>query len=284
MEDDKGKRRAGKADLHSHSICSDGAHSPEELVRRALNAGLAVLSLTDHDSVNGVDEAIAAGLEHGLEVIPGVELSATLPTKEIHILGYFVDIRNSEFLNAISVFRTERIKRAERIVEKLNKLNIPLKMEDVLAQAGEAAIGRPHIAKAMVQEGHADSYHQVFAKYIGDGGPASVRKSPLSPDEAIRLINAAGGLSFVAHPGKSLTEDEVLELIRLGIDGIEVIHPSHSPELAAHYRAIVNQYYLLSSGGSDYHGGMKGDDHVLGEVSISTDIVDAMRQRLFSRA
>ncbi len=271
-----------RADLHMHTIYSDGVLSPDELARRAKRAGLDVISITDHDNVAGLKEATITGEEVELEVIPGVELSVSVDDRDIHILAYFVDAQNEELLDYLAFMRLERLKRAERIVEKLHAINIPLKMEKVLEKAGQGAVGRPHIASALVEEGLAVSYHDVFLKYIGFGRPAYVGKYQYSPEEAIELIGRVGGLSFVAHPGNSLPENIMLRIIKAGIDGIETVHPSHSPEIVAHYQAIANEYYLLESGGSDFHGGKKNDDASLGHFGVPLSAVEAMRRRLFA--
>ena len=272
----------GRADLHTHTTYSDGALSPYDLIKKAKSVGLTTISITDHDTINGLDEAIEIGKEFDVEVIPGVELSANLKEMEVHILGYFFDYRSRTLLDTLSIFREERLKRAERIVHKLNGMNIPLRMESVLANSSGGSVGRPHIATALVNEGHAESYKQAFSKYIGDGRPAFEKKAEFSPAETVRLIAEAGGLSFLAHPGRWMEDALLLQLIKTGLDGIEVIHPSHSPERVDYYRGIVNEYCLLECGGSDFHGGMKGDDHLFGQVGIPLSTVDVMRRRLIA--
>ncbi len=269
-----------KADLHLHTSYSDGALLPAELISRAKEAGLSVIGITDHDTVNAVDEAIAFGREHGIEVVPGVELSASLDDAEIHILGYFINYHEPSLLDALAIFREERLKRVERIVNKLNRMNIPLRLESVLAASTGESVGRPHVAAAMVNGGHAETYYQAFNKYLGDGRPAYEKKMNFTPEETIQLIAKAGGLSFLGHPGHIVQEETVLRMIKAGLDGVEVIHPSHSPDLVQYYRGIVNEYCLLESGGSDFHGGQKGDDNVLGHFTIPLETVQVMRRRL----
>ncbi len=270
----------GKADLHMHTTHSDGTLTPGELVRRGKSAGLTTISITDHDNVGGIDEAKAIGDELDVDVIAGVELSAAVNEQDIHILGYFVDTKNQDLLDHLAFFRYERKKRAERIVGKLNNLKVPLKLESVLEQAGNGSVGRPHIANALLEEGLTETYNEAFRKYIGFGKPAYEKKYQVSPEAAIKLISSAGGLSFIAHPGNSLDEKVILELINEGIDGIEVIHPSHSPERAAYYNGIVNEYFLLASGGSDFHGGKKNDHEAFGRYYISDVQVNIMRRHL----
>ncbi|MBI4417280.1 MAG: PHP domain-containing protein [Ignavibacteriales bacterium] len=273
----------GKADLHTHTIYSDGALPPHELVQKAAAAGISTLAITDHDHVGAIDEAIKAGRDLSVIVIPGVELSVTLDGKDLHILSYFIDFTNPTLLEYLAFFRTERLKRAERMVHKLNSLNVPLKLDRVLEHAGIGAVGRPHIASALMEEGHVGSFHEAFDRFIGIGGPAYETKFQMHPQEAFRLITSSGGLSFLAHPGRYLSEQELLELIKMGLDGIEVVHPSHSDQQREYYRSIVHQYFLLESGGSDFHGGRKNDDHVFGSVTVPLHVVETMRSRLFSQ-
>jgi 3',5'-nucleoside bisphosphate phosphatase len=269
-----------KADLHTHTTKSDGALTPRELVLRAKNSGLRIISITDHDTIDALEDAIELGKHEGVEVIPGMELSAVYNGYEIHILGYFIDYKNARLLEALRYFREERLKRVARIVEKLNKLSIPVTIESVLEIAQGASVGRPHVANALVNGGHTSTYQQAFNKYIGDGRPAYEKKVEVTPEETVSLIAEAGGLSFLAHPGRSVAENTLIHLIKSGLDGIEVIHPSHTPQLIEYYRGIVNEYCLLESGGSDFHGGMRGDDQYFGEIGVPVERVDIMRNRL----
>ena len=271
-----------RADLHLHTCYSDGNYSPTEIIQKAKEAELKVISITDHDSVSGIDEAIEVGKENNIEVVAGIELSARCESSEVHILGYFIDYKNRDLVEKLSFFQNERLRRAERIVNKLNKMNIPITIDSVLDQVNGDSVGRPHIANALVEEGHAESYNEAFNRYIGNGRPAYEQKWNFSPEETIRLISQAGGLSFLAHPGRSLNEELIYRLIKAGLDGIEVIHPSHSPDLVYYYRGIVNEYCLLESGGSDYHGGERGDDDAFGQYYIPIATVDIMRRRLYS--
>jgi predicted metal-dependent phosphoesterase TrpH len=270
-----------RADLHTHTTHSDGFLSPSELIQKAREIGLEILGIADHDSVNAIEESIEFGKELGIEVVPGVELSSAIDEREIHILGYFIDFRNEALLEHLAFSRDERLKRAERIVEKLNNINIPLKLDSVLEKAGSAAVGRPHIANALLDEGLTGSYVEAFSKYIGYGGPAYEKKQSLSPEETITLIASVGGLSFLAHPGKYTSEMVLQRLIKSGLDGIEVIHPSHTPDKVRHYQDIVSQYFLLESGGSDFHGGKRNDDGALGAYNVPTAWVQEMKERLF---
>jgi len=270
----------GRADLHMHTIHSDGTCSTEELIRRAQQAGLTSISITDHDTVNAVGEALLLGGEYGVRVIPGVELSSSHNGYDVHILGYFVDHTNPVLLDYLSFCKTARVRRAERIVEKLNGLHIPLRLEAVLEQAGPGSVGRAHIAHALFEEGLTGSYDEAFYRYIGNGKPAYETTDSIDPKEAIELIAAAGGLSFIAHPGTMIDEAALRNLIRSGVDGIETVHPSHSQRLTEHYRGIAGEYFLLESGGSDFHGSRKGVPEVLGKFTIPTAHIDGMCRRL----
>ena len=215
----------------------------------------------------------------GVDVITGVEISTDLEDKEIHLLGYFIDIKNEELNKYLDFFREERFHRAKRIVQKLRNLGINISLDDVLAHAKNSAIGRPHVAYALVDMGYVSNYYEAFEKYLSDNGPAYERKIHVSPQSALKIINDAGGLSFIAHPGY-IKENILINFIKAGIDGIEVIHPSHNGNQVKFYRGIVNQYCLLESGGSDFHGGKKADDENLGKFYIKPAVVDAMRKML----
>jgi len=268
-----------KTDLHMHTWHSDGFYSPEKLINKANNQGIRILSITDHDSVNGMSEAMECADKFGIEVIPGVEISTDIRDTEVHILGYFVDPKNKDLEHYLSFFREERYKRAIRMVKKLNILGLDITIDDILVFAKTSAMGRPHIAQALLAKGQVKSFFEAFYKYIGNHAPAYERKVHLSPQSAFKIISDAGGLSFIAHPG-NMPEILIKELIDAGVDGIEVIHPSHSPEQVRFYRGIVNEYFLLESGGSDFHGGKREDDENLGKYYTSPKVVDTMRTRL----
>lgn len=268
-----------KTDLHMHSYFSDGYHAPERLIDKAKVQGIKILSITDHDSVNGINQAAEYAESLGIEVIPGVEISTDIRDTEVHILGYFIDPKNKDLEHYLNFFREERFKRAIRMVKKLNILGLDISIEDVLVFAKNSAIGRPHIAQALLAKGQVKSFFEAFYKYIGNHAPAYERKVHLSPQSAFKIISDAGGLSFIAHPG-NMPEILIKELIDAGVDGIEVIHPSHSPEQVRFYRGIVNEYFLLECGGSDFHGGKREDDENLGKFYTSAKVVDTMRTRL----
>lgn len=268
-----------KTDLHMHTNFSDGFNSPEKLVERASSKGIKIMSITDHDNVYGIKEAVECAKKFDMEIIPGVEISTDIRDTEVHILGYFIDPKNTDLEHYLNFFRDERYKRAIRMVKKLNILGLDIKIEDIMEFAKNSAVGRPHIAQALLAKGQVKSFFEAFYKYIGNHAPAYERKVHLSPQSAFKIISDAGGLSFIAHPG-NMPEILVKELIDAGVDGIEVIHPSHSPEQVRFYRGIVNEYFLLESGGSDFHGGKREDDENLGKYYTSSKVVETMRTRL----
>lgn len=268
-----------KIDLHTHTYYSDGQHSPEELIIKAKESGIDVISITDHDTVDGISEAVEAGKKYGIEVIPGLEISSDIRDREVHLLAYFFDPLNKELEEYLKFFRAERIKRAIRMIEKLDALGLTIKLDDVMEIARNSAVGRPHIAKALLKTGLVSNYFEAFSKYIGNGCPAYERKVHVSPRSAFKIISDAGGLSFIAHPG-NLPDAIMVELIEAGLDGIEVVHPSHLPHQVKHYRGIVNEYFLLESGGSDFHGGDRNDYNNLGKYTIGYSKIEAMRKQI----
>ncbi len=272
-----------KADLHTHTIYSDGALSPAELIDKALLNGINILSITDHDSVNGVIEAVKYGKSVGIEIIPGVEISTDVEDKEVHLLGYFIDVENVNLKNYLTFFRIERLNRAKRIIEKLNYLGVNISIDDVVKRAKHSSIGRPHIANALVDLGFVNNFYEAFEKYLRDNGPAYEKKNHLSAYSAIKLIGDAGGLTILAHPG-FVSESILISLIKSGIDGIEVIHPSHNENQIKFYRGIVNSYFMLQTGGSDFHGGTKNDEQNLGKFYINPKLVDTMRKLVYKHS
>ncbi len=262
-----------------HTTYSDGNFSPFELIKKVKDLNIDIISITDHDSTNAIEEAITIGKDLGVEVIPGVEISTDVEDKEVHLLGYFLDIHSSELKKYLSFFRDERIERAKRMIKKLNNLDFDITIDDVLEVTNGSAIGRPHVALAMMNKGIVNDFYEAFQKYLRDGGPAYERKIHISPQSALKLINDAGGLSFIAHPGH-LKESILMTLINSGIDGIEVTHPSHNDYQKKFYRGIVNQYCLLESGGSDFHGGKKDDESNLGRYLLNPKYLQEMRQQL----
>jgi len=244
-------------DLHTHSTASDGARAPAEVIRAAAAAGLGAVALTDHDTLDGVPEAIATGREVGLRVVAGVELSAVEPEGETHILGLHLS-DSSSLEQRLVQLRDMRVQRAARIVERLNGLGIPVALERVFAAAAGGAVGRPHVARALVEGGWVSDLREAFDRFLGNGKSAFVPKEQLLIRDAIALIHHAGGLAVLAHPGSACTPERVAALAAAGLDGIEVLHPSHSWEDSQRLDAMADQFGLVRSGGSDWHGAPDG--------------------------
>ncbi len=259
---------------------SDGLLSPTELVRKAHSVGLRALAITDHDHTGGVAPARAAAEPVGIEIIAGVELSVAAGPVELHMLGLFVEPEHPSLVAHLARERTARIERAERIVAKLSALGAPVELTEIQRRSGGGSVGRPHIAAALIAAGHVGSHDEAFARYLASGAPAYEPVHRLDPTGAIRLVAEAGGLSFLAHPGRSIPEPVLLELIRAGLDGIETVHPSHSPERTRFYRGVVDAYCLLETGGSDFHGSRSRDEDAFGRYGLPVTALAGMRRRL----
>jgi 3',5'-nucleoside bisphosphate phosphatase len=265
-------------DLHMHSTASDGSRAPAEVVRAAKRAALSAIALTDHDTVAGLAEARAVGAELGVRVVNGVELSAVEGDTETHLLG--LHLRDTSVLErGLAQLRDMRGRRAARIVELLQSQGVQITLDDVLLQAGSGAIGRPHVARALVADGWATDVRDAFDRYLGAGRPAYVAKDQLGMREAIAMVHDAGGLAVLAHPGPSGTRERVDALVALGLDGVEIRHPSHSPQDTARLRAIVDQLGLIPSGGSDWHGAADGP-RTIGMMHVPIDWLRRQDERI----
>lgn len=269
-----------KADLHIHTKCSDGIFSPEKIVEKAVASGLKAISITDHDSVSGIDQAKPLAEEKGIELIPGVEMSSTYKGYDIHVLGYFFDYQHSELKRYLDHCRQLRTERAERMVGKLAKMGVKIGLDQIILKAQNGSVGRPHIAAVLQDVGYVKSFSEAFSKYLGSHSPAYVKSIETHPEEVIRLINEASGLSFLAHPAQSVPDEILKQLITFGVDGIEIVHPSHDTYKQNYYREIANEYFLLFSGGSDYHGIKEREDDTFGNITIPYDWVTKMKSRL----
>mgnify|MGYP001036325984 FL=1 len=265
------------ADLHVHSFCSDGLRTPTQAVEEARNAGVRALSLTDHDTVSGIEEASRAGFELGVEVVPGTELSAHVDDREVHLLAYFLDWQSPALGDYLSVLRQRRRERGEAMVERLNELGVSITVKEVLDHANGGLVARPHIAAAMIGSGAVTTKEEAFDRYIGDRGPAVVHKRRCPARDVIDLVHSQGGVAFLAHPGKRLPVTVVSRLVDAGLDGLEVFHPSHQPPQMEHYTNLAKRYDLLQSGGSDSHGDPDGSR--IGDYGIGCEAIEAMTAR-----
>lgn len=257
-------------DFHTHSTCSDGTLTPTELVKHAQESGLSAFALTDHDSVDGIKEAMQAAENCNIEFIPGIEFSAAEKT-ETHIIGLFIDPENETLLATIKKLKDNRRRRMEDICLKLSNLGFDITIEEALAVAGGTFVGRAHIAKLMMSKGYCRSVKECFDKYIGLGKPAYSEKNELTAAEAVKAIRAAGGIAFLAHlnqTGYDLNELEDLlsELKSVGLNGIEGYYPEYTAEHISQYRALAEKLSLALGGGSDYHAEMK--PHI--EIGVGT--------------
>jgi predicted metal-dependent phosphoesterase TrpH len=268
---------AGRVDLHTHTVQSDGQHSPESLVALAKNKKLTAIGITDHDEVGALDRAQVKGAELEVAIIPGVELSTIHGGFDVHILGYFIDHHHARLLAVLQHLRVERVARAHRILEKLEHLGMPLSFDAVLRHAGEGCMGRPHIAEAMVEEGFVRYYQEAFDIFLAEGKPAFEPKTKILPSEAVAIIHEAGGIASLAHPGQNLTGEVVLDVVQAGVDAIETIHPKHTATQRRRFEKIATEFGLLRTGGSDFHGGHKGEEK-LGQYTVSTEQVDMLRK------
>ncbi|SDF07334.1 hypothetical protein SAMN04488542_105145 [Fontibacillus panacisegetis] len=273
-------------DLHTHTRASDGMNRPAENVKLAKEKGLTGLAITDHDTVAGIREAQLAGNELGVEVVPGVEISTRVGDKDIHVLGYFLNIDDKKLLARLVSLRRTRELRNERIIENLNQLGIAITLEDVKYGLGrelrpDESLGRPHIADTLVRMGAAADFRDAFDRYLAEGRPGYASLPRISPEEAILWIREAGGAPVLAHPGLYGDDDLVISIVEKGKPaGIEVYHSDHGPEDEQRYLQIAQQYDLIPTAGSDYHGVrggvvFHGD---LGTRSVSSDTVEKLRQ------
>lgn len=244
-------------DLHTHSTASDGIYAPAELVRLAREAGLRRIALVDHDTTDGVDEAQAAGDQLGVTVIAGIELNTELPERrgEAHMLGYYIQPKQPSFQRSLAILRDSREQRGERMVERLRELGVNITWERVRELAG-GAVGRPHLARALMEQGYASSVSDAFAKYLDPGKPAYFPRFKLTPEDAIKLIKSARGVAALAHPARipDLEASVLPRLVIAGLQGLECYYGDYDDATVAHLLDLADQYGLIPTGGSDFHG------------------------------
>lgn len=266
------------ADLHLHSNYSDGTQSPRELVQQAQQIGLSCIALTDHDNVEGVPLALAAGKEFNVEVIPGFELSTEVEGKDVHILGYFIDHQSSllkEKLREIQKIRVERIKKMLILLKAEGINNIEL--EEVSCLVNSDALGRLHLATVLEKKGWVKDKQEAFNRFIGEEGPAYVRKYKQSPHEAIELILKLGGVAVMAHPMVTYKDEIISGLVEAGLGGMEVYYPNYYGAVIRYYEGLAKKYNLILTGGSDGHGAAK-DNTTMGKVKVPYGVVEQLKQ------
>ncbi|HXE81424.1 MAG TPA: PHP domain-containing protein [Vicinamibacterales bacterium] len=272
-------------DLHLHTTASDGECAPAELVERARRAGLRTIAVTDHDTVAGIEDARRAGEQYGMRVIAGIEITAVASEKDVHMLGYFIDPGNRELLSFLVEQRTARIERVHEMGRRLAALGCPIDVEALLAPFGKAgrAVGRPAIAKALVEAGYVANISEAFERYLGLEAAAFVPRRGASPEEVVGVIHRAGGLAAVAHPGPSARDHLIPPMIEAGLDAIEAYHTDHDEAMVAKYRAMAEQHGLAVCGGSDFHGESRHPHATLGIVTLPPEEFEKFAARAAAR-
>ena len=272
-------------DLHLHTTCSDGRLTPTELVALAARQGVKLMAVTDHDSTDGLEEALEESREHPqLEVIPGIELGTEVPGGEIHMLGYYIQYKNADVQDILQNFRLGRVNRARRMVEKLGEMGIQLEWPRVQEIAGEGSVGRPHIALAMVEKGYISHPKDAFPTYIGRNCPAYVERSKLTPREAVLLIRNWAGTAVVAHPADiENLEDTLEDLKSAGLSGMEVHYAQYTEEKIKELADVAKRHGLLACGGSDYHALGNPVEPLPGSVGPPMEVVRGLERLAASR-
>lgn len=270
----------GGVDLHTHTTASDGTLSPRDLVRAAARRGVRVLAVTDHDSTDGLRDALEEAEQHRpLTIVPGLEINCDVPGAEVHVLGYLVDHEAAWFQDFLREQRAERVARVHRIAARLAELGLPIDPAEVFAIVKEGSAGRPHVAQVMVQRGYVKSVREAFDRYLHVNGPANVPRRRLTPAEAVRIIRRARGVPVFAHPGLADRDALIPELVEAGLMGIEAIYAEHSAAQTAHYQDLCRRHGLVATGGSDYHGERSGRTNPLGHppvpMSVYVELKDA---------
>ncbi len=267
-------------DLHTHSTFSDGTLSPKEIVELAERIGLKGVALTDHDTIDGLDEFLSVDTE--IELVPGLEISCQ-HKNTLHMLGYYIDRNNSELLETLWWLRKKREERNQKIVERLKELGMKVSLEELMEEAGGEVVGRPHIASLLVKKGYVSHMKEAFERYLKKGGPAYFDKVRLSPERAIGLIKRAKGIPVLAHPvslglDPSELKDFLIYLKSLGLEGIEVIYPEHTSEDIAFFRSLAKKLSLLETGGTDFHGENK-EGIELGMLEVPYEFLKRLKER-----
>lgn len=267
-----------QADLHIHSTASDGAMTPTEIVQEAARLGLGAISITDHDTLDGLDEALSAAKSLGVGLVPGVEINCDWGDTESHVLGYFVDPADPALQESLVKLRAARLERGRAIVSKLQALGVDVTMERVLEIAGHGSVGRPHIAQAICEAGATRGINGAFGKFLARGAPAFVPRAKMDPEQAIAVIIGAGGAAVLGHPGKIGNDSLIERLVQAGLAALEVYHTDHNRDATRRFRRMAARHGLIATGGSDSHG-MRGEKPVaIGSVTVHVNVVEELRQ------
>ena len=268
---------APTADLHLHTTFSDGTDAPARVVELARQAGLAAIAITDHDNVEAFAPAAAAAQRAGIELLPGIEMSASVERTEVHLLGFLFDLHHAGLQQHLAEQQQRRIERVHEMVQQLRRVGVTIDAQEVLTLAGEGTVGRPHVARILLKHGYISSLPEAFEKYIGPNNPGFVPGSPLPPSRVIRVLREAGGIPVLAHP-IYLKRDALIEtFVEQGLAGLEVYHSGHNPEQVRQYEKLADRLRLLKTGGSDYHGDSK-EGLPIGVVKVPYALVDALKQ------
>ena len=267
----------GEVDLHVHTYFSDGLLSPEEVVEKALGMGLRAVSITDHDSVDGIFPAMRAAEGTDLEIVPGIEVSASMKASEVHILGYFIDWKDQSLVKALDVMREKRVERLHKMVHLLQGKGMDISAEEVMATSPKGTVGRLQLARVMVQKNLVKDMRTAFDRYIGNGRPCHVGHEYLDYKKAIRMIRKAGGVPVLAHPGTMGNDEDIPLYLEAGLRGLEAYHTKHWPATANRYAEMASKYDLIVTGGSDCHG-MWEEKMLMGTVSVGYETVEKLRE------
>ncbi len=276
----------GNVDLHLHTTASDGVLTPSQMVNYAKSKGLLAIAITDHDTIEGLEEGLLEGERIGLEVIPGIEISAEHSPGSMHLLGFFLDIHHPTLKERLGYLQRARAERNPRMAEKLNKLGIDITFDEVLKASGGGQVGRPHFAQVLMEKGYVRSFQEAFDRFLKKGASAYVEKMRFSAEESIHFINEANGVAVLAHPntlqvnGYSELENLILRLVKTGLRGIEAYYPEHSALQVAQYKTLAERHGLLVTGGTDYHGIEKNGLDIgvgRGEMKLPYSIVENLK-------
>lgn len=264
-------------DLHLHTTASDGSFAPAKLVKKAVKLNLKTIAITDHDTIDGIEEAKMAAMDKKLEVIPGIELNTEIEGEEVHILGYYINYNDLDFIAELDKLWESRYNRIKKMIKKLQRFGLEVSFKRVCQIAGGGTLGRVHLAKAMIEAGYVSEISRAFDEYIGKNCPAYVERSKLDPFSAVELIKSAGGIPVLAHPDLLGNDYLIPELIKAGLAGLEVYHSEHEKFAVKYYSNLADRHGLIKTGGSDCHGDK--DTILMGTVNVSQVVVDNLKDR-----